>query len=109
MRFVVVSVAGPATQKSPANRGFFVGAKPTRVGVTDGSSWPLPPCPRRYAVRDDVRQRQGERPLLAGRSEARLAPLAEELGLEHRAFSLEQARQSISGVRVLLNLSLIHI
>ncbi len=52
-------------------------------------------------ARDAVRC--GERPLLAGRSEARLAPLAEELGLEHCAFSLEQARQSISGVRVLLN------
>ncbi|MFD9741073.1 saccharopine dehydrogenase family protein [Umezawaea sp. NPDC059074] len=35
--------------------------------------------------------RRGQRPVLAGRSAAKVAPLAERLGLEHRAFDLDHA------------------
>ena len=52
-------------------------------------------------ARDAVRR--GERPLLGGRSETRLAPLAQELGLEHRTFDVSQAKQALGGIRVLLN------
>jgi short subunit dehydrogenase-like uncharacterized protein len=47
--------------------------------------------------------RRGQRPILAGRSEQKLLPLANELGLEHRAFDLAQAKEAIGGITVLLN------
>jgi short subunit dehydrogenase-like uncharacterized protein len=47
--------------------------------------------------------RRGQRPILAGRSEQKLLPLAKELGLEHRAFDVAQAPQALAGVTVLLN------
>jgi short subunit dehydrogenase-like uncharacterized protein len=47
--------------------------------------------------------RHGQRPILGGRSEQKLRPLAEELGLEHRAFDVAQAKESLAGVTVLLN------
>jgi short subunit dehydrogenase-like uncharacterized protein len=47
--------------------------------------------------------RRGERPILAGRSEERLLRLAKELGLEHRAFDVVQAKDALSGIDVLLN------
>ncbi|MEW2523022.1 saccharopine dehydrogenase family protein [Actinacidiphila alni] len=43
----------------------------------------------------------GQRPVLAGRSAAKLVPLAAELGLEHRVFGLDDAaaiRQGLDGV-----------
>lgn len=46
---------------------------------------------------------RGERPVLAGRDERRLAELAEGLGLEHRAFDLsnpETVRAELEGVQV---------
>ncbi|HEU5161755.1 MAG TPA: saccharopine dehydrogenase NADP-binding domain-containing protein [Thermoanaerobaculia bacterium] len=45
--------------------------------------------------------RRGMRPILAGRSEARIAPLADEMGLEPRAFSLDHA--DLRGVRLVLH------
>jgi short subunit dehydrogenase-like uncharacterized protein len=50
--------------------------------------------------------RQGLRPVLAGRSAARLAPLAAELGLEHRVFALDDAAllaRELAGVQLVLN------
>jgi short subunit dehydrogenase-like uncharacterized protein len=47
--------------------------------------------------------RRGQRPILAGRSEQKLLPLANELGLEHRAFDIAQANEALAGVTVLLN------
>lgn len=47
--------------------------------------------------------RRGQRPLLAGRSEQKLLPLAKELGLTHRTFDLEHAKEGLAGVSVLLN------
>ena len=50
--------------------------------------------------------RQGLRPLLAGRSREKLAPLAQELGLDVRNFGLEDPdglREHLDGVTVLLN------
>jgi short subunit dehydrogenase-like uncharacterized protein len=47
--------------------------------------------------------RRGQRPILAGRSEQKLLPLAKELGLEHRAFDVAQAIEALAGVTVLLN------
>jgi short subunit dehydrogenase-like uncharacterized protein len=50
--------------------------------------------------------RRGLRPVLAGRSAEKLAPLAAELGLEHRTFPLDPptaAREGIRGVRAVLN------
>jgi short subunit dehydrogenase-like uncharacterized protein len=47
--------------------------------------------------------RRGQRPILAGRSEQKLLPLANELGLERRAFDFAQANEAIAGVTVLLN------
>jgi short subunit dehydrogenase-like uncharacterized protein len=47
--------------------------------------------------------RRGERPLLAGRSEQKLLPLAKELGLELRAFDVAQANESLSGISAVLN------
>jgi saccharopine dehydrogenase (NAD+, L-lysine-forming) len=44
---------------------------------------------------------RGERPVLAGRSAAKVAALADELGLEHRAFGLDDAgaiRRGLDGV-----------
>src|SRR3954464_6707035 len=45
--------------------------------------------------------RRGQRPLLAGRSAAKVAPLAERLGLEHRAFGLEDA--ALEGVDLVVH------
>lgn len=50
--------------------------------------------------------RRGMRPILAGRGAEKLASLADELGLEHRAFALEEAASvadGIRGVHTLLN------
>ncbi len=41
--------------------------------------------------------RRGQRPVLAGRSAAKVAPLAERLGLEHRAFDLDDAAAALEG------------
>lgn len=49
---------------------------------------------------------QGLKPILAGRSEAKLAPLAAELGLEHRAFALNDPAalaRELEGVDLVLN------
>ena len=51
-------------------------------------------------------KRRGLSPVLAGRSADRLAPLASELGLEHRVFGLGAAHEiapQLSGVRVVLH------
>jgi short subunit dehydrogenase-like uncharacterized protein len=53
------------------------------------------------AAREAVRR--GQRPLLAGRSEQKLLPLAQELDLEYRTFDLGQAQEGLSAVAVLLN------
>jgi short subunit dehydrogenase-like uncharacterized protein len=50
--------------------------------------------------------RRGLRPVLAGRSAEKLAPLADELGLEYRAFPLDSAEAiaaGTQGVRAVLN------
>lgn len=47
--------------------------------------------------------RRGLRPILAGRSEQKLLPLATELGLEHHAFDLAQASEALAGATVVLN------
>lgn len=46
--------------------------------------------------------RRGMRPLLAGRREERLRPLAERLGLEHRAFSLDDIGRHLDGCALVL-------
>lgn len=49
---------------------------------------------------------RGLRPILAGRSAERLAPLAQELGLDHRVFALDDARtveRGLEGVRLVLH------
>src|SRR3954453_6816584 len=43
--------------------------------------------------------RRGMQPVLAGRSVAKLAALAGELGLEHRAFALDSAAHVADGIR----------
>lgn len=52
-------------------------------------------------VREAVRR--GLRPVIAGRTEAKLAPLAAELGLQYRAFELEQAGDKLEGLSAVLN------
>jgi short subunit dehydrogenase-like uncharacterized protein len=47
--------------------------------------------------------RRGLQPVIAGRSEARLLPLANELQLEHRAFDLSQAHAGLGDIAVVLN------
>ncbi|MFD0202813.1 MULTISPECIES: saccharopine dehydrogenase family protein [Saccharothrix] len=42
--------------------------------------------------------RRGLRPVLAGRDAAKVRPLAERLGLEHRVFGLEQAARALEDV-----------
>ncbi|WP_367131057.1 trans-acting enoyl reductase family protein [Saccharothrix sp. HUAS TT1] len=42
--------------------------------------------------------RRGLRPVLAGRDEAKVRPLAERLGLEHRVFALEDAAKALRDV-----------
>ncbi|MDF2446527.1 MAG: hypothetical protein K0S46_1763 [Moraxellaceae bacterium] len=42
---------------------------------------------------------RGLAPVLAGRSAAKVRPLAAELGVEHRAFTLDEARQVDEGLR----------
>jgi short subunit dehydrogenase-like uncharacterized protein len=44
--------------------------------------------------------RRGQRPVLAGRSEDKIAPLARELGLEHRCFGLDGAVEALRDVDV---------
>lgn len=46
--------------------------------------------------------RRGMRPILAGRSEARVRPIAERLGLPWRAFELADAAANLDGVDLLL-------
>ncbi|GLZ36154.1 membrane protein [Lentzea sp. NBRC 105346] len=46
----------------------------------------------------DLAVRRGHRPILAGRTEAKIAPLAEDLGLEYRAFDLTDAEKPLSDV-----------
>ena len=41
---------------------------------------------------------RGERPVLAGRSREKIEPLAAALGLEHRAFGLDEARRNLEDV-----------
>ena len=51
---------------------------------------------------------QGLRPILAGRDAAKIAPLAQELGLEHRAFALEETAaldRALRGVPLVLHLA----
>ena len=38
---------------------------------------------------------QGRRPIIAGRTEAKLKPIAESHGLQYRAFNVEDAAQNI--------------
>ncbi|MFT3840880.1 MAG: saccharopine dehydrogenase NADP-binding domain-containing protein [Myxococcaceae bacterium] len=50
--------------------------------------------------------KRGLKPLLAGRSEEKLAPLAKELGLEHRAVSIDDAaglRKLLEGKKVVVH------
>lgn len=47
--------------------------------------------------------RRGQRPLLAGRSAAKIAPLAERLGLEHRAFDLADAAAAVQDVALVVH------
>lgn len=42
--------------------------------------------------------RRGQRPVLAGRSAAKIAPLAERLGLEHREFGLDHAAAALEDI-----------
>jgi short subunit dehydrogenase-like uncharacterized protein len=43
------------------------------------------------------------KPILAGRSDEKIKPLAKELGLEARAFTLERAAEGLAGVRLVLH------
>lgn len=52
-------------------------------------------------VREAVRR--GLRPVIGGRSEEKLKPLAAELGLEHRSFDVKHARDRLDDVRTILN------
>lgn len=52
-------------------------------------------------VREAVRR--GRRPVIAGRSASKLAPLAGELGLEYRAFDVGQASSQLHDIAVVLN------
>ncbi len=47
--------------------------------------------------------RRGLRPVLGGRSDEKLRSLAAELGLEHRAFPVDDARNHLHDIRTLLN------
>ncbi|HEX6343646.1 saccharopine dehydrogenase family protein [Umezawaea sp.] len=51
----------------------------------------------------DLAVRRGHRPVLAGRSAAKVAPLAERLGLEHRVFGLEDAEQALADVDLVVH------
>jgi short subunit dehydrogenase-like uncharacterized protein len=46
---------------------------------------------------------RGLRPILAGRSKAKIEPLAKDLGLECRAFSIEDATSGLDGVKLVLH------
>jgi short subunit dehydrogenase-like uncharacterized protein len=46
---------------------------------------------------------KGHRPVLAGRSEHKIRPLAEELGLEHRIFGLDDAEKNLAGFKAVLH------
>lgn len=52
-------------------------------------------------VREAVRR--GLHPVIAGRSESKLAPLADELGLEYRAFDVDHAADHLRDIAVVLN------
>lgn len=52
-------------------------------------------------VREAVRR--GDRPVIAGRSQAKLAPLADELGLESRSFDVGEASSHLRDIAVVLN------
>src|ERR1700682_2360478 len=47
--------------------------------------------------------RRGHRPLLAGRSAGRIAPLARELGCESRTFALDRAGDALDGIGLVLH------
>jgi short subunit dehydrogenase-like uncharacterized protein len=47
--------------------------------------------------------RLGLRPVLAGRNERKVAPLAKALGLEHRCFGLEAAGEGVRGMALVLH------
>ena len=46
---------------------------------------------------------RGRRPIIAGRNEAKLKPLAEKHGLQYRAFSVEEASANLGGAGTLIN------
>lgn len=46
---------------------------------------------------------EGMRPVLAGRSEAKIRPLAEKLGVPWRAFNLEDAESGLEGMKLVLH------
>src|SRR3954466_5127774 len=50
-----------------------------------------------------ARRARGEKVVLAGRNADALAKLGAELGLEHRAFPLEDAEKGIDGATVVLH------
>ena len=47
--------------------------------------------------------RRGLRPIIAGRNADRLKPLAAELGIDHRAFPVEDARNHLDDIGTILN------
>jgi short subunit dehydrogenase-like uncharacterized protein len=47
--------------------------------------------------------KRGERPILAGRSREKVEPIADALGLEHRAFDLSQARVNLEDVEAVVH------
>ncbi|HUQ61738.1 saccharopine dehydrogenase family protein [Lentzea sp.] len=46
---------------------------------------------------------RGERPVLAGRSREKVEPIATRLGLEHRAFGLDEARTNLEDIDVVVH------
>ncbi len=54
-----------------------------------------------FMAREAVRR--GLRPVIAGRTESKLVPLANELGLPYRAFAVEQATAGMRGMAAVLN------
>src|SRR5688500_2012332 len=59
-------------------------------------------------IAERVAQEGGERPILAGRDEGKTRAVAEPLGLEWRAFSLDDAaaiRRGVEGMRAVLHIA----
>ena len=48
-------------------------------------------------------RKQGIAPVVAGRMAEKLMPLANELGLEYRAFGINEANEHLHGISVMLN------